>query len=131
MLGKNRRLALLKIGRCSSQSISELIRTRVFEVYFVLIHVTIYVASTRTRIQRFVYNIPEAETDTYDRACYTWHLGGEPKRHFLCRPPGQRRDVVRPPRRGADLGTLHLGGRTRMPDAFGTRRSVRASWWWK
>jgi len=71
MLGKNRRLAVLKVGSCSSQSISELIRTRVFEIYFVLIHVKIYVASTGTRFQRFVYTVPEAENDTYDRAWLT------------------------------------------------------------
>jgi len=33
--------------------------------------VKIYVASIRTRIQRFVYTVPEAENDTYDRACCT------------------------------------------------------------
>jgi len=41
---------------------------------------------------------------------YARHPGPQPEGHLQCRPPGRRRDIVRPPCRGVDLGTLHLRG---------------------
>jgi len=38
------------------------------------------------------------------------HPGGDPEGYLHRRPPVRRRDIVRPPRRGVDLGTLHLRG---------------------
>jgi len=80
------------------------------------------VASTRTRIQRFVYTVPEAENDTYDRAWLMLTLA------YNSRP--QQSTGVAPlefvtPERVRSLSVERLVGSSAPEETDGSPRAVR------